>query len=1045
MKTKTEKNFEKPRHWMNSEELSEKYWSDPKKQSLRAQEFLHKPIETLEKLEKSDSGGIKRREFLTIMGASMAMATMACSRRPVNKIIPYVVKPEEVTPGVANWYASTHPETGAGLLVKTRESRPIKVEGNPDHPVNQGFLGVAEQASVLNLYDPDRLRGPVKIGSSGTQQTQSWKQIDQAVVNRLSNAKDKNSKVRVLSRDIKSPTTKKLMSEFLSSFADGKHIEFEPVHFSELVESQKLSYGKGLVPVYRFEKADYVLSLGADFLSSSWLSSEEYSKAWAQKRKLTGKNSSAAHMSKCVMFESMMTITGANSDLRYAVRPGDEVKVALAVINEILANNKDSSFANHVEVKNVVSSYTAEKVSQDIGFKLKPSDIKNVAKELWKNRGRSLVVAGGMSSDNESSLSLQVAVNLLNSLLGNEGETVDHSLSLAQGSQEGDFLNLLQEIKQGEVDVLILYRSNLAYFLAGDEKLLTALKKVPFVVSVSESFDETGSVSDFVLADNNYLESWGDSQLRKNMVSLQQPTIAPLWDTRSFENSLLTWTKTLGTGSLASKVKSWHDYLQLNWKQSYFSRFGSGKTFNNFWEDSLQKGVVVSKAYRQPKRSFRFSSLSVFSELKKQTQATLLALYPSAALGDGRSANNAWLQELPDPISTVTWDNYLNVSVDYAKKASLKENDVVRVSAGDVTLELPVFIQPGLHPNVATVAVGYGRTVAGNVGKNVGKNAFRWLKASNDHLMFSGREVKIKNTGKRYQLAKTQNHHRSEGRPIINDITLKEFKKNPKKENHTDPHLRMDTVPTLWPKFKYTGHKWGMAIDLNACNGCGACVVACQAENNITVVGRDNVRVGRTLHWIRIDRYYAGNEQNPDVLFQPMLCQHCDNASCETVCPVLATVHNSEGLNLMVYNRCVGTRYCQNNCPYKVRRFNYFDHWKQYQEPMNQVFNPDVTVRTRGVMEKCSFCIQRIQEAKAKAKAEGRKMKEGDVTPACQQTCASGAIAFGDINDPNSKVTKLTNEQHAFRALETINNKPMISYLTKVRNKEEGADHVDHH
>ncbi len=400
---------------------------------------------------------------------------------------------------------------------------------------------------------------------------------------------------------------------------------------------------------------------------------------------------------------------------------------------------------------------------------------------------------------------------------------------------------------------------------------------------------------------------------------------------------------------------------------------------------------------------------------------------------------------MPDPITTATWDNYLMVAPKLAESQNLKQGDIVEVkfvSGGSV--ELPVLLQPGLHVSSVVAALGYGRANAGRIGDGTGQNLFGLQTLTRGKRVMAGLPVELRKTGKMYELAITQGHHRTLNRPIVNDITLKEFQKNPATANHTDPHLRMDTVPTIFPQHEYKGYRWGMAIDLNACTGCGACVMACQAENNIPIVGRSRVRMSREMHWIRIDRYYSGSDEQPDVVFEPMLCQHCENAPCESVCPVLATVHDSEGLNSMIYNRCVGTRYCQNNCPYKVRRFNFFDHWKDYKEPMNLVYNPDVTVRSRGVMEKCSFCIQRIQGAKGTAKDKATQLHDGDVKTACQQTCPTDAIVFGDINDPKSAVSQMHADARAFRILEVLNVRPSISYLTKVRNKEGGAAHEQH-
>jgi anaerobic selenocysteine-containing dehydrogenase/Fe-S-cluster-containing dehydrogenase component len=1038
------KDFVPPRHWIGPEELDPSYWANSATREKRGQEFFEKPVEWLEKMDTVDKKGIARRDFLTIMGASMAMASFACARRPVHKIIPYVVKPEEITPGIPTWYASTCPEcaSSCGILVKNREGRPIKLEGNPDHPINQGSLCAQGQASLLNLYDPDRLKTPImRSRSGGSQKEVSWDEVDAVLGSKLKAIASGSGRVRVLSGEMKSESTQRLIKEFLSAFRQGSHVEYEPLSLEEIAEAQNLSYGTGLIPHYRFDLADMVVSLGADFLGG-WLSPQEYSRTWSTKRKLNGKDSVHARMSRMVCFESMMTNTGASADERYPIRPGDELKVALALVHELVVTQKKSNFAQDAHLASLLSGYKPEGVATEIGIPEGAQHLKRIALELWENRGRSLVVGGSLQTKTTHALGLQVAINLLNSILENEGRTVDGSNhTTALHSNFAGVNQLISEMKSGQVDALIVYRSNPAYYLPRAALgLEAAMKNVPLVIVVSDREDETGAYADYILPDHHYLENWGDSNPRKGTYSLQQPVLAPIHSTRAFQDMLLAWNKKAGfnTGSLISKAQDWHNYLQNHWKETLFRSSGAAGTFEQFWEGVLKKGAFITSSGNEKSnsRSFRAASFDFLPQYSPLDSSKIsLALYNKNAMGDGRHANNAWLQELPDPISSVTWDNYLNVGPGLAKKFNLKNDDVVEVSSGDVSVHLPVYVQPGLHPQVVSVAVGYGRRSVGKVGNQVGVDVYPFVKVEGKKLVFSGSSVTIRKTGKFYQLASTQWHTATENRPIINDITLDEYRKNPAAANHTDPHLRLETVPTMWPEHDYKTYRWGMAIDLNSCFGCGACVIACQAENNVPVVGRDQVRVSRQMHWLRIDRYYSGNVESPDVIFQPMLCQHCENAPCETVCPVAATLHDDEGLNVQVYNRCVGTRYCQNNCPYKVRRFNFFDHWKSYEGTMNLIWNPDVTVRTRGIMEKCTFCIQRIRDAKDKAKDLAEKVRDGEIKTACQQTCPADSIIFGDLNNPESKVSKLSASQHAFRVLEITNTKPAISYMTKVRNK----------
>lgn len=1046
--TQNTPDFVPPRHWVGPEELDASYWADPKILQKRGQEFYEKPVELIDQIDRTDTAGLARRDFLTIMGASMAMSTLACARRPVHKIIPYVIKPEEITLGVSNAYATTCQEcsSGCGVIAKTREGRPIKLEGNPDHPMNQGKLCARGQASLLSLYDPDRLRAPVMRTrpETGEGKAIGWSDADGTIAAKLRGAK----RVRVLSGSIQSESTSRLIREFLAAFPSGEHVEWEPLSYDNWVDAQAVSYGEAVLPRYRFDQAKMVVSLGADFLGS-WLSPVEHAHAWNQSRKLDPHAGSQQKFSKLVVFEPTLTITGSSADERYAVRPGDETKVALAIAHALIVSDKRSAMAGDTSLVAQLSGYTPEAVAQEVGLEGGHEQIKRIARELWERRGESLVIGGGIASQASGGLALQVAINLLNSALGNDGVTVDGTAHYGTyRASFASFNKLLGEMKAGQVDALIIYRSNPFYGLPrGALGLTDAFTKVPLVISISDRVDETGLHSDFVLPDHHYLENWGDANPRKGLYSLQQPTIAPIYSTRAFQDSLLTWAKMSGLGVAASLkgAPDWHDYLVGHWKDTVYHSSGSLATFEQFWEGALRAGVLELSGGSSPQpRAFRAGAIGQVPKYSVRPAADseiVLALYPKVSMGDGRSANNAWLQEMPDPVSSITWDNHLNVGPALARKLGFEQDDVVEVSTGDVKVELPVYVQPGMHAHVVSVAVGYGRTAAGKVGTEAGVDVLPFVKVEGAHLAYSGQSVTLRKTGRFYRLASTQQHTLSENRPIINDITLAEYARNPAEANETDPELRMGEVPSIWPKHEYKGYRWGMAIDLTSCTGCGACVIGCQAENNIPVVGREQVRNSRNMHWIRIDRYYKGTPDNPEVVFSPMLCQHCENAPCETVCPVLATVHDDEGLNIQVYNRCVGTRYCQNNCPYKVRRFNFFDHWKSYEGPMNMVWNPDVTVRSRGIMEKCTFCVQRIREAKDKAKDEGERLKDGQFQTACQQTCPTDAIVFGDINDPSSRVSQLHADPRAFRVLETLNVKPVISYMTKVRNKAEGGEH----
>jgi Fe-S-cluster-containing dehydrogenase component/anaerobic selenocysteine-containing dehydrogenase len=1023
--------FKPPRHWIGSEELNASYWSDPAIKEKRAQEFHDKPVETIELIERLDTNGIKRRDFLTLMGASMAMASFACARRPVHKIIPYVVKPEYVTGGIANYYATTCPETGYGLLAKVREGRPIKLEGNPEHAMSRGAISARTHAQILDLYDMDRAKEPLKVSRGKGSTPISWVDADLELVAKLKAVAAGSGRVRILSNRILGDSTLKLTNEFLAAFAAGSHVQLDDFGSTDIVEGQIESYGSAIVPHYHFGKADVVLSLGADFLGN-FGSSVEYSADWVKGGRIPdAKNPSTARMSKLFAVESMMSVTGANADVRFPVRPDGVLKIGAAIAAEV-ARKKG------ISVPAQFSAYTLSAVAADTG--IEAEKITEAAHALVEaGAGKSIIVAGGLSSKTEDAIGLQVIANYLNSALGNEGVTVDGNGQAwtKVGDRPEKLAKLISDMNSGSVDALILFDVNPVYSLPASMGFAAAMAKVPTVVSIGDREDETAKLADFVLPNHHFLENWGDAQPRGGVVSLQQPTLAPIHSTRAYQDTLLTWIKQgalkakglAATTAGSEKNGTWHDYLKANWKETY----GKSGNFETFWDDSLRDGVIKSAVKSSSARSFKVPSLGKVPPFKAPPSGFVLALYAKTTMADGNRANNPWLQELPDPVTTATWDNYLNMSPKAAEKLNLRQDDVVTVTSSGTVIDIPLNIQAGLHENVVAIAIGYGREAVGHVGDGVGRDVKVFVNGST--LAFAGIPVVIANTGRRYQLAVTQWHNATENRPIVNDITLAEFKADPKTASETDPEIRLKEVPSMWPKHEYPGYRWGMTIDLNACTGCGSCIIACQAENNTPVVGRDNVRRSREMHWMRIDRYYSGPAENPDVVFQPMLCQHCENAPCETVCPVLATVHDNEGLNSQIYNRCVGTRYCQNNCPYKVRRFNFFDHWKSYEGSMNLAWNPDVTVRTRGIMEKCTFCVQRIRDSKDKAKDEGRKLRDLELRTACQQTCPTEAIIFGDINDPKTEVSVLRNDNRAFRVLEVLNTVPSISYLSKVRNK----------
>jgi MoCo/4Fe-4S cofactor protein with predicted Tat translocation signal len=1026
-----------------------KYWAslaqynnDPAFLEQASHEFTSSPIREGADDEASESA-TTRRDFMKLMAASTALASAACYQKPMHKILPYVNQPEEVIFGVPNYYASTCGEcsTGCGTLVKTREGRPIKLEGNPDHPINKGALCARGQASILNLYDPDRLRAPSALKRGILQaEAGTWGDIDKKISDKLKAIKAGGGRVRVLSGTVNSPSTVKLITEFLAGFKNGEHVQYDAISSEHIVSAQELSYGQKVLPRYRFDEADVIVSIDADFLGT-WISPVEFTKQFTKNRKVSDKHKK---MSKLITFESMVTLTGTNADERTAIRPTDGMRVALALAHELLLNLKVGSADG--SVLEVLKAYSPDSVAQAAG--ITASSIKNAARELSHAKGKSLVVAGSPQSQTENALGLQVAVNLLNSILQNDGVTVDHSVSPSYQGRGGysDVAKLVKEMNSRQVDALLIYNSNPLYNLPKELGFAEAAKKVGLVVSFNTHTDETSLIADFLCPDNHKLESWGDAQAQKNVYSLIQPTIRPIYSTRAFEDSLLAFNKVggMGIGRLAS-YPDYHAYLQNHWRETVYKEFGMAAVpFEMFWESALRDGIIDGVAKRGDRkktgsgRSFRASSLT--SHLPKNASSSNagsgdfeLALYSKVSMHDGAGSNNPWLQELPDPVTRITWDNYANVSPKTADELHLVDGDVVRVSVGDKTLDIMAHVQPGLHDKVVAIALGYGREHGGQVGSGVGKNLYAFAQTK-EGLVYSGLKAGIKKTGAKYQIATAQEQGSMQGRPIVKEATLKEYKERSDAGN--EEHEKLTTV---WSGHEYKGYRWGMSIDLNSCTGCGACVVGCQSENNIPVVGKEGVTRGRIMHWMRIDRYYTGTPDNPQTVHQPMLCQHCENAPCETVCPVIATAHSDEGLNQQIYNRCVGTRYCANNCPYKVRRFNWFDYnySGQVRYPATLAQNPEVTVRSRGVMEKCSFCIQRIMDAKNKAKDMGRPVQDGELKTACQQSCPGDAIIFGNINDSTHEVTKLAKDPRGYHVLEELNTRPSITYMTKIRNTEQ--------
>lgn len=1056
-----------------------KYWqsfTDLKKSKLSQlaeNEFTEElPFETADGTELTNLPA-SRRDFLKYLGFSTAAAIAAAScETPVRKVIPYLNKPQNLVPGVADFYASTYVCGGEAVpvVVKVRDGRPIKIEGNTLSNFTRGATTSRVQASVLDLYDTSRLRYPIANGNAS-----SYENIDRTITQALT-----GGPVVLLTCTITSPTTKQIIQEFLTKYPGSRHVQFDAVSYSGLLLANEATHGRRTIPSYQFDAAKTIVSIGADFLGT-WLSPIEFAKQYANGRRFSDNNQA---LSKHYQFESMLSMTGANADERYTHRPSETGIVAAALLSAVSGQG-----------------------AAGVTGKLK-TGIEKAAKDLLGNRGKGLVVCGS------NNVQIQTIVNAINEAIGANGATINWNFPLqTHQGLDSEMAGLLTDIEAGRVGALLVYDVNPAYEYFDGERFKNALKALKVSVSFNGRMDETTELCKYIAPSSHFLESWGDAEPKRGYFSMMQPTISPLFKTRQFQDTLLQWT---------GNPITYDAYFKNYW----VGKLGGIDNYNK----ALQEGVVepggkdrveesIVNVSDTVNRAVSFGGAVVFNGsgvaaatsavngLKKNGRAELV-IYQKVSMGNGSQGNNPWLLELPDPITRATWDNYAMISVPIAKELGIDLDDnyevhpekpVVTFKAGNKTIELPVLVIPGMQANAVAIAVGYGRNSSntekskdylGRAIAGIGKNAYPLLNYNGSTVEWTISDISFDKSGKDpYKIAQVQTHSSYEGRhEVVKEVTIVDFVKNPqmvREERNEELQNyggleKFEKEGTLYPYHEKPGIKWGMSIDLNTCIGCHACVVACHAENNVPVVGKKEVLRFHDMHWLRIDRYFSGDYNDPEsiqTVFQPMLCQHCDNAPCENVCPVAATPHSIEGLNMMTYNRCIGTRYCANNCPYKVRRFNWLDYtgsdsFKNDQRTMNEegtlddavlmmnddltrmVLNPDVTVRSRGVMEKCSFCVQRLQDAKLKAKKENRPLVTGpanvmgeaqtDVQTACQQACPTDAIVFGNSHDGKSGITQTRHDNalRLFYSLEQIHTLPNVNYLTKVRNTDVLSAHA---
>ncbi|ODS52145.1 MAG: molybdopterin oxidoreductase [Acidobacteria bacterium SCN 69-37] len=975
-------------YWRSLEELAE----TPEFRQYVEREF---PFQAS---EFTDPAG--RRNFLKLMGASLALAGVsACTRQPAEALVPYVRQPEEIIPGRPLFFATAMPQGGLAMpvLAENHMGRPTKLEGNPEHPASLGATDVLAQASVLTLYDPDRSRTVLNRGSVKT-----WSNFTEALSLALGPQRTSGGTgLRLLTEPVSSPSLLAQMAAFTAAFPEARWHQWDPVYGA----------AQGGAPsahaIYRFDRADVIVALDADFLGFG-AASVRYSRDFASRRRLGTPNDL---LNRLYAIESTLTMTGTAADHRRAVRPRDvhgianALAAALGVPEAPAAGGLDAG----------LSSFVAA-----------------VAADLKAHAGRSVVVAGEMQP-----AAVHAAARAINDLLGNTGETVTYTTPVVGTPVDGtaSLAELVRDMEAGTVEVLVVIGTNPLFTAPADLNFKAAFEKIPARFHMGLYVDETAELSHWHAPEAHYLESWGDIRAFDGSVSLIQPLIAPLYDGHA-AIELLASINGQGGQPLLDLVKGyWTSAFDGTTADTWTLRDRHGNPFTSvdaFWRHALHDGFLAGTSYVTGATPPPAPAADPMAPAETGAVSGIDVVFrPDPYLLDGRYANNGWLQELPRPLSKVTWDSTVHVSVTTAARLGVGRGDIVEIALQGRTTRVPVWVQPGTPDDVAVVYFGFGRTTAGRVGGGVGFDTFP-LRSSAAPWFESGAQVT--RTGESYTIATTQNHFAMEDRYPVRVVDAEAYRENPDVVRELKP-LHVNPMLSMYPDHEYKGYKWGMAIDLNACNGCSACIVACVAENNIPVVGKSQVAVSREMHWLRVDTYFDGDPAAPSGVYnQPLACVQCEQAPCEPVCPVAATVHSDEGLNDMVYNRCVGTRYCANNCPYKVRRFNFLLYSDFTTKELEPVRNPDVTIRSRGVMEKCTYCVQRINQARIDAKTEGRSIRDGEIKTACEQVCPSEAIVFGDLNDPGSRVVQLKAQQRNYALLDDLGTRPRTTYLAKVRN-----------
>jgi molybdopterin-containing oxidoreductase family iron-sulfur binding subunit len=969
--------------------------------------------------------GATRRQFLQLMGASLALAGIQGCEQPQEKIVPFVQAPEHLVPGKPLYYATamTHDGAGIGLLAESHMGRPTKIEGNPLHPavpeimasapegsrLRFGATDVYAQASVLSLYDPDRSQTVLRDGQIST-----WDSFAGELQARLGSMRESGGRgLRILSETIVSPTLAGQMRQLLELYPNAVWHQYEPINHDNELLGARLAFRADVQTVHHVDRADVILSLDADFLSEGPLHLQDARGFASRRRADTTTAAGSVVMNRMYVVESSLTVTGAAADHRLPVEPRAVAAFALRLAQALgLALD---------QIDTAVSAMGA-------GGQVPQDWLDAVAADLRQARGRSLVVAGRGQPP-----FVHAVVHWINSTLANIGATVEYVEPIAARPepQVESLQHLVEAMRADEVQALLILGGNPVYNAPANFGFAAAVEKVPFVAHLSQYEDETSARCHWHIPEFHFLESWSDTRAGDGTASIVQPLIAPLGSGKTAHEIL--------AALLGNTTASSYEIVRTFWLSRLGQSGANVEIANRNWQQTLHDGVVANTRSPAVQPTIRADfSAAVGEQLVDLPRpaaepAVHIVFRPDHGVWDGRFANNGWLQELPRPLTTLTWDNAALIAPATAEALQVETGDVIAVTADMSTIELPALITPGQPAKVITIHLGYGRERAGRVGNRVGANVYP--------IRFSGGmwhvlEADVRTAGRTQPLAVTQHHQVMDGRNLVRAGTHAEFAEHPDHPAFMSEGHAPGEAASMYPNYKYDGYKWGMVINQSACIGCKACVVACQAENNIPIVGKSQVLNNREMHWLRIDHYYRGSPENPEHFHQPMLCQHCELAPCEPVCPVAATTHSSEGLNEMTYNRCIGTRYCSNNCPYKVRRFNFLDYNRELRQDavLQLLSNPDVTVRSRGVMEKCTFCVQRISAARIHAEKEGRKIRDGEVVTACQAACSTEAIVFGDINDVSSRVRQESTSSLNYSVLGELNTQPRITYRAVVRN-----------